>query len=257
MVQFEKIVSLGYFCSVAMENQRMGLRNVSLPFDWVIASDFPGLLRLLETGFDRFLREEDLYQESKVNPKFYYDNYNHIHFYHDFSATVPLAQQLPAVREKYQRRIARLYDTIRRPTLFVRYCGSEEEMRYINDNFDRIANTLKSYNENNHIVFVYNRQFTWREGIDAYYVKPDRGDTVARTYLRKNAQLKAYILSAVKPENTKENLARYRVDSIRRTTGKVIDKILLHLPRKVYVHHRQADELATEGQKGADRGEKT
>lgn len=35
-------ISLGYFCSIAMDLEKLGLRNESLPFDWVI-SDFEGV----------------------------------------------------------------------------------------------------------------------------------------------------------------------------------------------------------------------
>lgn len=37
MKKYENFISLGYFCSVALELQRLGLRSCSSPFDWCIS----------------------------------------------------------------------------------------------------------------------------------------------------------------------------------------------------------------------------
>jgi len=39
-------ISLGYFCSIAMDLEKLGLRTESSPFDWLI-SDFEGVIRAL------------------------------------------------------------------------------------------------------------------------------------------------------------------------------------------------------------------
>lgn len=237
--KFENVVSLGYFCSVALENQRMGLRNISLPFDWLITSNFVRVLELIQTRFCHFLKEEDFWQEGKVNPKFYYDAYNDIRFYHDFTATEELSQQITQVREKYQRRIQRLYHVMSSPTLFVRYCKDIEEMHYINCNYEEICATLKEYNQNNHIVFVYDQKYDWHSEIDAYFVIPDKGDTVARMYLKKNVQLRDYIQENVRSRNRRANKVRYWKDTFGRIMNKVVDKVMLVVRRKTYVHHQQ------------------
>lgn len=36
MKKYESVISLGYFCSVAIELEKMGIRNFSTPFDWLI-----------------------------------------------------------------------------------------------------------------------------------------------------------------------------------------------------------------------------
>lgn len=38
---YKHVISLGFFCSVALELERKGLRDASYPFDWLI-SDFQG-----------------------------------------------------------------------------------------------------------------------------------------------------------------------------------------------------------------------
>lgn len=35
---FKHIISLGHFCGVAQELERLGLRDASYPFEWLITS---------------------------------------------------------------------------------------------------------------------------------------------------------------------------------------------------------------------------
>ena len=59
------IVSLGCFCSAAMELERIGLRNCSLPFDWVISGNLNLMLDLIENNFIGFAEKEN-YLEQRV-----------------------------------------------------------------------------------------------------------------------------------------------------------------------------------------------
>ena len=42
-----KYISLGYFCSIAIDLEKLGLRTESSPFDWVI-SDFEGVMLAIQ-----------------------------------------------------------------------------------------------------------------------------------------------------------------------------------------------------------------
>lgn len=149
---FKHIIPLGYFCSVAMELERKGLRNASYPFDWIISDDFEIILNLLRNGFEGFLDENSLYQEA--TPNVYYNYHTKIHFYHDFNAYTPLSDQIHSVSVKYNRRIKRLYYDIKEPSLFIRYCKHKEEVLWIQNNLESILSQLKSYNQDNSIVFI-------------------------------------------------------------------------------------------------------
>ncbi len=46
--EFKNYISLGYFCEVAKDLERLGLRNQSSPFDWVI-SYFPKVIYAIDT----------------------------------------------------------------------------------------------------------------------------------------------------------------------------------------------------------------
>ena len=58
---YSHFISLGYFCSVAMELERTGLRASSSPFDWLI-SDFTGVTDVINNHFKDFLDYDLLFQ---------------------------------------------------------------------------------------------------------------------------------------------------------------------------------------------------
>ena len=47
---YSNFISLGYFCGVAEDLERIGLRSFSSPFDWLI-TDFKGVIKLIENRF--------------------------------------------------------------------------------------------------------------------------------------------------------------------------------------------------------------
>ena len=120
MKRFKNIISLGHFCSPAMEFERLGCRKYSFPFDWLITPDFNIVIDLIENNFADFLNEEYLNQ-IKQYPSYYRNIKYNIDFYHDFSPLKSFDSQISEVSEKYQRRIERFYKQIDTPTLFCRY----------------------------------------------------------------------------------------------------------------------------------------
>lgn len=135
-----------------MELERKGLRTASYPFDWMISDSFEKILKLLDNNFEDFLDEESLYQEEI--PNYYYNYRTGVHFYHDFDAYTPLRDQMKTVRKKYDRRIKRLYDDIKEPSLFIRYCLNEKEVEWIQNNLTSIVSQVKQYNRDNNVVFI-------------------------------------------------------------------------------------------------------
>ena len=55
MGRYNYIVSLGYFCSPAMEFERIDKRQFSLPFDWLITPKISDVIDLINNGFEDFL----------------------------------------------------------------------------------------------------------------------------------------------------------------------------------------------------------
>ncbi len=136
--KYKNLISLGHFCGVASECERMGLRSFSSPFDWLITEKFSVVLDLIDTNFSDFLRYDDLYQEYDKSPSWYVNLPLAIHFYHNFNANDSLVSQIGKVQEKYKRRIIRFYEKIKEPTLFIRYCYSHEEIKWIDENYNEI-----------------------------------------------------------------------------------------------------------------------
>lgn len=188
-----RYISLGYFCSVALELEKLGLRNESSPFDWVI-SDFKGVIRAIQENFSNFLDYEYLSQD-KDNHSIYMNTKYNVKFFHDFDKYLPLYKQLPKVKEKYNRRISRFYKSITEPTLFIRYIsdekksnGKSEEVTWIENNYDQILALIKSFNKENDILFIANEGVS-SEKFVIYNVQKDENDVVARSPIHKNTIL--------------------------------------------------------------------
>lgn len=200
MKKYKHFISLGYFCSVALELERIGLRSTSSPFDWCI-SDYKGVIDAIENHFENFLDYDYLLQSDNIHEHYYNEIYK-IWFFHDFDKYHTLKEQLPGVRNKYLRRIERFYEEIKEPTLFVRYISNEElndsdkskELEWIEQNNHHILSLLKSFNEDNDIVYIANNEVT-SNIINIYNVEKDENDVVARRPLDKNTELNDLFMS--------------------------------------------------------------
>ena len=231
---YENVVSLGHFCSPALELKRIGVRKASLPFDWLISGDFKNVMELIENGFQDFLNSEYMYQ-LKDYPKYYRNTKYQIDFYHDFDAYEPFEKQIENVSQKYQRRIERFYFLICKPTLFIRYINSQEEAEYINENRKMILQILQEFNALNDIAFVVNEDIHI-SGEKVFTVKKDENDTVARSFLEKSPAMKEYILKniAFEPVVVEKSLF-FKI-------GQIITKMHIRLKKyykKVYYHSKQ------------------
>ena len=107
---YSNYVSLGSFCSVAMELERFGLRSASFPFDWLL-SDFRGVVEAINSNFGAFF-DESFFEQSKQRLYVYRNSKYGFEFVHNFSKYKPLSTQLDVFREKYNRRINRFFKVI-------------------------------------------------------------------------------------------------------------------------------------------------
>jgi len=241
-MKYMHYISLGYFCSIAIELERLGLRAESAPFDWLI-SDFKGVLLAMEEHFADWL-EYDFLVQNRANRAYYMNTKYHVQFYHDFDKYTPLAKQLPMVQDKYNRRIQRFYQTISEPTLFIRYISDEEkvngvsaELLWIEENYDSITSTLKSFHPQNEILFIANEGVA-SEKIKIYQVKKDENDVVSREPIRKDPALTALFQTFSVPEQ-ETNLAIYQEKMKRTSQGHGYLSSLKNMLRKEYIHNRE------------------
>ena len=239
---YRNIVSLGYFCSIALELERMGLRSCSLPFDWCI-SNFEGVIDLINNHFEDILNENLLYQ--KENNRSYYLNCKYkIQFFHDFNQYEILGDQLPAVKEKYDRRIKRFYHVIKQPTLFIRYISSEdgnEELLYIEENIEQILSTLKKYNAENEILFIADNSIN-SNVIDIYHVERDKGDLVARCPITQNQELFRF-LNTIQLKGRWKNRMWYTLKKKKKNIYSKLENIFPEIEKQdnngeIYIHDK-------------------
>ena len=197
MEKYEHIVSLGHFCSPAMEFEKIDRRPFSLPFDWLITPELCTVMELVDNGFQDFLNEEYMYQ-FKTHPQYYRNTKYTIDFYHDFSPLKSFQSQIDDVSKKYSRRIERFYDVVNRPTLFLRYITAKDA-EYVSEHYEAILHWAQKFNPLNSIVFVANKdiQVKFNAEIPVYYVERDQNDSVSRAFLSVDNGLLQYILDHV------------------------------------------------------------
>ena len=156
---YENIVSLGYYCGVARDLEKLGLRSFSGPFDWML-SPITGVVAALENSFDGFLSHDGLAQNTKLRQVYRDARYGFLLF-HDFDKYKKLDEQLEFVKRKYERRIKRFLSKITKPTMFIRYISTESlgtndesEIVWVEDNLERILHAIRRFNPNNSILFI-------------------------------------------------------------------------------------------------------
>ena len=212
--KYMNYVSLGYFCGIANDLEKLGLRNQSYPFDWGI-SELSKVIYALEHQFNDFMEYNNMSQSVNFREHYRDDKYD-FYFFHDFNKYKSFDEQYNSVKKKYERRINRLLENIKTPTLFIRYISTESmdengnavELKWIEENYNYIVKVLKSYNKDNQIIFVGDETLH-SEQIKIYNVKKDIGDTVARSPIYCNNELYLFF-ERVEFPNKENNIQRYK-----------------------------------------------
>ena len=241
--KFENFISLGYFCSIAEDLEIFGLRNSSMPFDWVI-SDFQSNLNLIQNNFDELFNFDFFYQ-SKTNRHIYKNIRYNFHFYHDFNSYQSLVSQINNVEIKYKRRIKQFYSLIIKPTLFIRYVDTENglsELDYILKNQTKIMTTIKEYHPKNEIIYIINDEYNNNLPINFYSVRKDSNDKVSRHPLISNKLFKDYFEQTYFP-NRLINIKFYKSKlSMKRSLGFTMTRFVkkfLNLFKVKVIHSKQ------------------
>ena len=123
MKKYDVIIPLGQFCSTAIALRDIGIRETAYPFDWLSIKDykltgncgFMGKIHLLCNDFQNAFDLEDLEEYCRDSSKEHRAVGNKrtgLAYVHDFEWSSSVADQYPAWREKYERRVKRLYDNI-------------------------------------------------------------------------------------------------------------------------------------------------
>lgn len=149
------VISLGYRCQAAQQMIINGLRTAAYPFDWLITS-FDSMYDLLSNDFRDFLEQENLiflappyeddYGQFKVAKYSYvFDKKNKVIFRHDFPLNQNFLGEYEKVKQKYERRIQRFYETIRSGKFiyFIRRVMSRDQAKLLTELIDSKFPSLK------------------------------------------------------------------------------------------------------------------
>ena len=113
---YDLIFGIGAACSCSETLRTCGLQFKSYPLDWLYGADLKTRIDFVVNGFQDFINKEDLIKagerEHPLPCDIYANTRNQIVFNHDFALHQNLDDTYPGVKEKYDRRIKRLYDHI-------------------------------------------------------------------------------------------------------------------------------------------------
>lgn len=117
--KYDFIVGLGEDCACSMYLRKLDLQLQSYPFDWLTNASYDERLKLIVNDFSDFLNIEDIKFLPKTDDVYddvhcdYYENTrNGFYYYHEFPKDCNPKDVIGGIKEKYQRRISRLYDKI-------------------------------------------------------------------------------------------------------------------------------------------------
>ena len=167
--KFDLIVSIGEDCACTSYLRRFNLQDYSFPFDWLTKATFETRINLLINNFENFLNKESLQHLTKpvgVNVDNEHDYYQDInlgfYFYHDFKSNEPFDEEYINVKNKYERRIKRLYQCIEEVNniLFVWWSRDKHQDEDLIINlYEKLKNRFK--NKKIHLLIIeYNEKNT-------------------------------------------------------------------------------------------------
>lgn len=208
MEKYQHVISLGHFCAVASELERLGYRDASLPFDWLI-TPIESVIYMIETNFHDFLVLDNLKRDDKRKYIIKDTKYN-IAFYHDYKPNQAIETQHDFVKAKYDRRIKRFYDYITEKTLFIRYIESKKEYEYICENYNHIMSVLQKYNKDNDLMLVSKDIKATRLPMYTLYLENVPYKTPQK-FAKANKELYKVLISLPYPEEKRKlNKKRYK-----------------------------------------------
>ena len=116
--KYDLIASIGDTCATSIYLRRNKLQYASYPLDWIGHDPFSGKIEFLTNHFTNFMNIEDIVPMEKpesdedVNCDAYRNTRTGTLIWHDFPTGVPFEKSFPEVKNKYDRRISRLYKRI-------------------------------------------------------------------------------------------------------------------------------------------------
>ena len=162
--EYDFIFSLGEACSSTEALRKSDLQVVSNPLDWVVGPTFEERINFLLNDFENFLNIEDLMPLNCTNDAeinlcdVYLNKRNNITFNHEFPVGCDYKTHFNKIKEKYNRRIKRLYEKINNAEkVLVVYIETPNNKNKLDDNNRLIdgLNKIKTKFPNKQIDLLY------------------------------------------------------------------------------------------------------
>lgn len=157
---YDLVFSLGAVCFCTHVLRRMNLQLASYPFDWLFGSNLLDRLDMLSNHLEHFIELKDLeysYTENSIFCDAYYNKSNDLTFNHDFPKGVDVKDSYDEVRQKYDRRIQRLFDNIDKAqkvlVVFIERPNVENSASY--EDFALRAEKIRDKYKGKQIDFLY------------------------------------------------------------------------------------------------------
>lgn len=184
---YDFVLPLGEVCFTATLLQKMNLRIMSCPFDWVYGSDFIKRFNLFLNDFENFLNRDELIYKYRTYFKkdAYFNCRTKLIFNHDFKAGVPLDKMYNKVKAKYDRRILRTLNKIKSSKnvllLFVERNNTQNEFCG-NDKLIELYNIAKKKYPKTNFDLLYIKHNQDLKPLEVIYDEITSNVTVAQCY---------------------------------------------------------------------------
>lgn len=207
MTEYKHVISLGWFCSVAQELEKLGLRGASYPFDWIL-SDWETVYEITEGKCKDFLDGSLLVQDEKFKNIYNHKNRKCLTYIHNINPYLDYKQEIEKTKKKYEHRLERFLHDIQEPCIFLRYIRNEEEFQFVSGNREKIEEWLRRYHPDNQIVFIAEESLGHVAGI--WSVKKDAKDSVAREFMSQLPELEQWFLEQKYSFSIEKNQKLYK-----------------------------------------------
>ncbi len=177
--KYDFIVGIGTACFTSTNLRQSFLQFESYPFDWISTKSLTDNINFIVNEFNEFLKKEDLVNLETTNGKkhscYIYKNIkNNIVYPHDFEAGRNFNEAFEQVINKYNRRINRLYNSIKfSETVLLVYIEipNKVETDFSHEDLKKSIKKVCAYFNNDKIELLYikpNKNFNYKKPKDYY-----------------------------------------------------------------------------------------
>lgn len=114
-IKYDTIIPIGCSCVAAQALRENKKRSRSFPLDWIKPTHITSAVDFLENHFRDFFNKEDLQRKQECDNRKnigYINARTNLLFVHDFKSENTFDEEYELVKEKYNRRIERIYQTV-------------------------------------------------------------------------------------------------------------------------------------------------